>query len=88
MKVKIRITGKGLTSLRAAEKICGRGLARWISRHEITMVDGDPRIGAAPTSTPRWPAIFEIGSHPEIVDAFPGMPVIPTFGYDRTGRGR
>lgn len=89
MKVKIRITGRGLTSLRAAQHLFRRGLARWVSKGEITIIESDHRVKAPEgRQDPSWGPLLEVAQHPEIVDAFPGMPVLPTFGYDRTGGSR
>ena len=84
MKSKIQITGGGKTSVAAAERLVWKGSFRWTdSTHTaIEMLTANRRIGCV-RSVPRRASLAVSAS---IVDAFPGMPVLPLIGYNRSTR--
>jgi hypothetical protein len=84
MKKKIRISGYGLTSLRSAKRLVLRGRARWIGETSIEIIVED-RSPIENFHARAKVLQFPVREAVQIQDAFPGMPVLPTIGYNRAG---
>ncbi len=85
MKIKIRVKGGAFTSERSANRLVNRGRARWIGQLSIEIIAEDRRPVEnfhARALVVSIPPVFAC-----IQDASPGMPVIPTIGYNRSSIG-
>ena len=87
MKVQIKITNAGTTSLRNARRFVSRGTARWVGsgETEIAMISGDHRVNNRKSAgVSRQSVGLQVLNYSGVLnDPGKDMPALSIIGYDR-----